>query len=1449
MLRTNNRIFKIAAAAAAAVFIFAVTAAFLHINAEVDGAEAYSFTRSFIKGDGDITSKFSLSKGGHKLTGLCRNGGPMSSSSGKATVKKLKKTDSRYMMAYYYGYKKGWTKGANGCDLARAFHYATYKTAYHQSAAKSKSMIKTAEAYAKEHGIPDNFAAYDCNPTDGSQEFIAWYYAPDGTMRLTKKSSENNVIKTGAYTFKGIQYKVYASKSINGKCYGTLTCTEGGSTNTIKLSPDGMEAKTYYVKEVRTNGCYKLSSSWYSVSIAPGKSKVVTVKDEPEYGSLSFTKVLTENSSKGSTVQGFSFTLTCRNCPEVKYTGVSDANGNVKIDNILLGTYTLTENLTANQLSQGYKQVSRSGAIVIGAGSNRLDISGNKYINERIPGDPELVILKETDDGGPVEGWEFTVTNMDTGELYTGLTDKSGRLTFKNVKSGVYKVEEKMTKAQLSRYIQPEPQVKTLQPGATDNLAFVFRNRAVNYPVKIKKVSEDGRIEGLEFTITGTVYPGTEYENKAVSVTGTTDINGYFDAGRLPPGEYVAEETGFDSRKYINQHHLEGYDKPAKRFTVKAGGVYIDGSIISDGEILFRNKPYSIHLIKTEVLADGTITDNPVKGAQYELYLLMNDTESLVGSYTTDSEGRLDIYDVTTGVYRFYETGVPGGYDDENERAPLEFRLDDSNNGSALVKDTNRQKYGSVFINKYDDNENPVEDSEFSLFTDEKCTETARDKDGNELVALTDKRGYILFEGLPWATYYIKETRAPRGYKLSEDIRRVEIGYDSDQDICVTDHEIHVINERKKGSVELCKTDMDNNIIEHQAVYTLYRNDGSMVKENLITGADNDGDGREDGKGKIIVRNLEWGSYYFMEKEAPAGYALSDEKVRFTVNALTGGRLQNIKAADRMLDTSVIATKKLAADDIYYDHGTPVFTFKLAGTDVGGTKREYHRNVTFSKEYIAAHTDDDGYVSISATFSDIPAGIYVLSEENVIRYEFERIEKNSVVGGRINRETVEFDLCNENVFGAAVFVNRKTDWRDYSDSSSMTNIVKSTKKYTALAAEYDGTVLEGNMPADNFSRYIKVYAVYDDGTERELEAGEYTVTDVDGNEFTRTPKVAGYYTISVAYTEDGITHADFVELQVAAAERVTVRFVTNGGSLLSDMLVWKYDTLPETTNDSSKYTPEKKYNNFSGWYYDEALTKAFDVINTKIMGDTILYARWDMRHLSEYSWSEIAEISESGNAAVILGECFDAVNRDLADGVLSSYEHTKAFVYDGKNIHAMMTGFGMDIDKSGNKTGISFMTYEPAGVAALNELDTNIGGWEASELRAELNSEIDNNITDKQLKDNLKEVRHLSGSKTASGNYSIVPTWDKLALPSQVELAGVYGFDTDMTAVDNPEYGILKSLYGEGTKYMLFNGIVPDGLQNSENALSRGYIYWTRSLAAGTSGFCTVQSDGAFGFD
>lgn len=57
----------------------------------------------------------------------------------------------------------------------------------------------------------------------------------------------------------------------------------------------------------------------------------------------------------------------------------------------------------------------------------------------------------------------------------------------------------------------------------------------------------------------------------------------------------------------------------------------------------------------------------------------------------------------------------------------------------------------------------------FGIYEDKDCTKLIKEAGANEY------EGTALFEGLRYGTYYIKEIKAPLGYKLSEQVVKIEI--------------------------------------------------------------------------------------------------------------------------------------------------------------------------------------------------------------------------------------------------------------------------------------------------------------------------------------------------------------------------------------------------------------------------------------------------------------------------------------------------------------------------------------------------------------------------------------------------------------------------------------------------------------------------------------------------
>ncbi len=139
-----------------------------------------------------------------------------------------------------------------------------------------------------------------------------------------------------------------------------------------------------------------------------------------------------------------------------------------------------------------------------------------------------------------------------------------------------------------------------------------------------------------------------------------------------------------------------------------------------------------------------------------------------------------------------------------------------------------------------------------------------------------------------------------------------------------------------------------------------------------------------------------------------------------------------VEIIDKEIPTkTVTVTKRIAADELYRQHGDPDFIMILTGTDEAGVQHTYHRLVTFAEDAAPAA---DGYLYTSVVFEDVPVGVYELSEQDALRYKLVYIETNGMIQGA----SVTFDLgVLETAW--ATLTNEKTSVYGGSDATSVIN--------------------------------------------------------------------------------------------------------------------------------------------------------------------------------------------------------------------------------------------------------------------------------------------------------------------------------------------------------------------------------------------------------------------------
>ena len=115
--------------------------------------------------------------------------------------------------------------------------------------------------------------------------------------------------------------------------------------------------------------------------------------------------------------------------------------------------------------------------------------------------------------------------------------------------------------------------------------------------------------------------------------------------------------------------------------------------------------------------------------------------------------------------YILKEISAPYGYEVAES---ITFVAEDGN----TVTMQDKQILTDIQVNKVDEVTQEVirsKDFVFTLYADEQCTQEIKTVHANT------EEGTATFEDLPYGVYYVKETAAPQGYKLSDEVIKVEL--------------------------------------------------------------------------------------------------------------------------------------------------------------------------------------------------------------------------------------------------------------------------------------------------------------------------------------------------------------------------------------------------------------------------------------------------------------------------------------------------------------------------------------------------------------------------------------------------------------------------------------------------------------------------------------------------
>ena len=347
-----------------------------------------------------------------------------------------------------------------------------------------------------------------------------------------------------------------------------------------------------------------------------------------------------------------------------------------------------------------------------------------------------------------------------------------------------------------------------------------------NGDLKLKKASEDGKVAGISFTVTG--------DNFCENVT--TDANGELQLNDLVPGEYTVKENA-----------AAFYEPQAPQtVAVKVG---------QTAEVFFSNKLKRGALEVTKTAEDGF-----VQGVTFRL------------SGTADCGEFVDEYAVTdeTGIAVFENIPIGSNYTLEEVAAPERYivpvPVSTKIAWNEVTKQTveNRLVRGSIRGIKVGKAGKPLSGAVFGLFAQgtTEFTENAA-----FVVTESSENGSFSFENIPYGVWLVREMKAPAGYVLSGEIFEVQITENGSV--------IELGNLENKpiiGELELTKLDVSTGKPLPNAGFHIKDMEGNTLIE-----------GYTDEHG-IVRFTLGYGEYTYEEFAAPEGYLLDTTPHAFSIS-------------------------------------------------------------------------------------------------------------------------------------------------------------------------------------------------------------------------------------------------------------------------------------------------------------------------------------------------------------------------------------------------------------------------------------------------------------------------------------------------------------------------------------------------------------------------------------
>ena len=432
-------------------------------------------------------------------------------------------------------------------------------------------------------------------------------------------------------------------------------------------------------------------------------------------------------------------------------------------------------------------------------------------------GDEELpgikVIKTSAVDGSPVENAVYSIEGVTCAFSTSVSTGPDGSALVEDLPAGVYIVREESV---------PEPFVRTaseqtiaLRPGKISEARFEDYTRPGLEIVK-RNIADRSPIEGVTYQVRQ--IDGDFLDTVETDSSGKAFLE-------VDPGSYEISEVNVPSNVIISEIPQTIFLEPGVTRTVR----------------FFNAVKPSLTVIKR-----NSITKDPLENAKFHIYYASDNTETGeindLGTYYTDSSGRIVLTNVNRGWYKVVEEESPTGFSIQDDGV-YEFYLEAGVSRELVVDNT---PLSALVVYKYDSaTKLPLEGARFEL------RYLSGETSGTEGTVIgeyeTSKNGSFTVTGLKEGTYICQELESPDGHLIDSEPQTVYIS-GKEQDVVtlrfgnaplgsllitkVSDDEKHT----PLSDVEFLLTDSSGNFIGTNNGRYVTNSAGEILVEGLTPG-------------------------------------------------------------------------------------------------------------------------------------------------------------------------------------------------------------------------------------------------------------------------------------------------------------------------------------------------------------------------------------------------------------------------------------------------------------------------------------------------------------------------------------------------------------------------------------------------------------------------------------